>query len=326
MILKFGDIMRILTVGELLVDLTQTGTDKNGIPQYSANPGGAPANAAVAASLMGAETAFIGKVGDDSFGRMLADTLKSKNVDISGIIYDKFNPTTLAVVSVDPGGERNFSFYRGGSADVKLSPDEINTKFLDECDILHFGSVSLTDEPSASAVKYAVKYAKQAGKIISYDPNYRPLLWNDEARAMAEMRALLKFVDIIKASDEEALMLTGENDIESAARNLHKEGIGIVLVTLGEKGAYYLTDYAQGYVPAFTGKTADTNGAGDTFLGTFLTFAGNYDSLLKNENGILLKAVEFSCAAAGLSTGKSGAIPSMPSKEETESFIAHYRK
>lgn len=318
--------MKIVTIGELLVDLTQTGTDENGIPQYSANPGGAPANAAVAASLMGADAAFIGKVGDDSFGRMLADTLKSKNVDISGIVYDKTNPTTLAVVSLDGRGERSFSFYRKESADVMLRENEIDAKIIDECDILHFGSVSLTDEPSSSATKETVKYAKTAGKIISYDPNYRPLLWNDKARAVAEMRDLLKFVDIIKVSDEEALLLTGKDDIESAAESLHNEGIGIVLVTLGEKGAYYLTDYAQGYVPAFTGAVADTNGAGDTFLGTFLTFAEDYSALVKNENGILEKAAAFSCAAAGLSTRKSGAIPSMPARAEVERFIAHYRK
>lgn len=318
--------MKIVTIGELLVDLTQTGIDENGIPQYSANPGGAPANAAVAASLMGAEAAFIGKVGADSFGMMLADTLKSKNVDVCGLIQDKLNPTTLAVVSLDEKGERSFSFYRKDGADVMLTADEINTKLIDECDILHFGSVSLTDEPSASAVRFAVEYAKNAGRVISYDPNYRPLLWNDKSRAVAEMRSLLKFVDIIKVSDEETILLTGENDIESAAKSLHGEGTGIVLVTLGEKGAYYLTDNAQGYVPAFTGTVADTNGAGDTFLGTFLTYAEDYSALLKNENGLLTEAVTFACAAAGLSTRKSGAIPSMPTKTEVEEFISHYRK
>lgn len=318
--------MKIVTIGELLVDLTQTGADINGIPQYSANPGGAPANVAVAASLMGAETAFIGKVGNDSFGKTLTDTLLSKNVDISGIVLDDVNPTTLAVVSLDTKGDRSFSFYRNGSADVMLAEKEVNTKIIDECGILHFGSVSLTDEPSASAIRFAVEYAKNAGKIISYDPNYRPLLWNDKKCAIAEMRSLLKFVDIIKVSDEEALLLTDEETAESAARKLHSEGISIALVTMGEKGAYYYTEYANGFVPAFTGKVADTNGAGDTFLGTFLTFADSFYSLVKNENGVLQKAVSFSCAAAGLSTRKSGAIPSMPARSDVEEFISHYHK
>lgn len=318
--------MKILTIGELLVDLTQTGTNENGIPQYSANPGGAPANVAVAASLMGAETAFIGRVGNDSFGKMLADTLKSKNVDISRLAVDSNAPTTLAVVSVDGRGERGFSFYRKDSADVNLCKNDVDTCFIERFDVLHFGSVSLTDEPSASAIGHAVKQAKEKGLIVSYDPNYRSLLWKNEQTAIASMRDLLKYVDIIKVSDDEALMLTGETDIRKAACSLLNEGISIVLVTMGENGAFYLTGYAEGFCTAFTGEVADTNGAGDTFLGTFLTFADKFEVLRKNENGCLQKAVEFSCAAAGLSTRKSGAIPSMPDKKQVEEFIAHYRK
>lgn len=318
--------MKIVSIGELLVDLTQTGTDKNGIPQYAANPGGAPANVAVAASLMGAEAAFIGKVGCDSFGMMLRDTLKSKNVDISGLLLDKSAPTTLAVVSLDSDGERSFSFYRKNTADIKLAANEVNYSLIDKCDILHFGSVSLTNEPSAGAVVSAVEYAKTNGKIVSYDPNYRPLLWEDETSAVTKMRDLLKSVDIIKASDDEALLLTGEKDIKSAAKKLLGEGIGIVLVTLGERGAYYLTEFCDGYCDGFTGETADTNGAGDTFFGTFLSLADDYESLRRNDGGALAEAVRFSCAAAGLSTRKNGAIPSMPTKEQTLLFMTHYGK
>ncbi|MCQ2480151.1 MAG: carbohydrate kinase [Clostridia bacterium] len=315
--------MKIMTIGELLVDLTQTGVNENGIPQYSANPGGAPANVAVAASLMGAGTAFVGRVGDDAFGKMLAETLISKNIDISHLVFDNEHPTTLAIVSLDSRGERSFSFYRKDSADVNLSKNDADTPFIEKFDIIHFGSVSLTDEPSASAIKHTVETAKSMGKIVSYDPNYRPLLWTDEALAVAKMRALLKNIDIIKVSDEEALLLTGEDNIKSAAKSLLDEGISVVLVTLGEKGAYYLTKYTDGFCPAYTGKVADTNGAGDTFLGTFLTFADDFDSLIKNKDGSLQKAVNFACAAAGLSTRKSGAIPSMPTKTEVEEFILH---
>ncbi len=318
--------MKIVSIGELLVDLTQTGINENGIPQYSANPGGAPANVAVAASLMGAESAFIGRVGEDSFGKMLAETLISKNVDISALSFDKTAPTTLAVVSVDGRGERSFSFYRDNSADVKLTENDADTRFIEKFRCLHFGSVSLTDEPSASAVEYAVKQAKEIGLLVSYDPNYRPLLWKSKEQAVEKMRSLLKFVDIIKVSDDEALLLTGENNIELAAKNLLDCGIGIVLVTLGEKGAYYLTEYASGYCEAFTGDVADTNGAGDTFTGTFLALAEDFDALKRNENGVLYDTVRFSCAAAGLSTRRSGAIPAMPAKEETEQFILRYGK
>lgn len=318
--------MKIVSIGELLVDLTQTGINKNGIPQYSANPGGAPANVAVAASLTGAEAAFIGRVGDDSFGRMLAETLISKKVDISALSFDKTAPTTLAVVSVDGSGERGFSFYRDNSADVNLSKNDVNACFIEKFRCLHFGSVSLTDEPSSSAVEYAVRQAKEHGLLVSYDPNYRPLLWKSKEHAIERMRDLLKFVDIIKVSDDEALLLTGESDIESAAKELLDCGIGIILVTLGEKGAYYLTEYTSGYCEAFTGEVADTNGAGDTFTGTFLALAEDFDALKRNENGVLYDTVRFSCAAAGLSTRRSGAIPAMPTKEETEKFILRYEK
>ncbi len=318
--------MKIMTIGELLVDLTQTGINENGIPQYSANPGGAPANVAVAASLMGAESAFVGRVGDDAFGKMLAQTLSSKNIDISHLSFDDEHPTTLAIVSLDDKGDRSFSFYRKGGADTFLSKCNADASFIEKFDIIHFGSVSLTDEPSASAIKHTVETAKAMGKIVSYDPNYRPLLWSDEAVAVAKMCALLKNIDIIKVSDEEALLLTGEGDIKSAAKSLLDEGIGIILVTLGENGAYYLTKYAEGFCPAYTGKVADTNGAGDTFLGTFLTSVDDLDALIKNKDGSLQKAVSFACAAAGLSTRKSGAIPSMPTKNEVADFILHYGK
>ncbi len=318
--------MNIVTAGELLVDLTQTGADENEIPCYAANPGGAPANVAVAASLMGCKTAFIGKVGNDSFGKMLINVLKSKNVDISGICFDENHPTTMAVVSVDPRGERSFSFYRKDCADVSLECEEADLSLIDNCDIFHFGSVSLTDEPSKSTVKFLVEYAYSKNKIISYDPNYRPLLWNDKAASIAEMRSLLKFVDIIKVSDDEAFMLTGKSGVCEAAEVLLKEGIKIVLVTMGEKGAYYLSEYADGFVQAFTGKVADTNGAGDTFLGAFLSEITDFNSLCKNFGNSLENSVRFACGAAGLSTTKCGAIPSMPGREQTLNFIHNYGK
>ena len=317
--------MKIVTMGELLIDLTQIG-EGDGVPVYAANPGGAPANVAVAASLSGADAAFIGKVGNDAFGEQLINTLKSKNVDISGIIKDNERRTTLATVSLDEKGERSFAFYRSGCADINMSADELSYALIEKADIFHFGSVSLTDEPSASATRQAVIHAKNSGAIITYDPNYRPLLWPNEETAKAEMHDVLKYVDIIKASDEEAFMLTDTKDAESAAKALLKIGIKIVLVTLGDKGAYFASENACGSVDAFTGKVADTNGAGDTFFGNFLARADNLNSLCKNTDGALENAVRFACAAAGLSTGRSGAIPSMPTKAETEAFMNSYVK
>ncbi len=312
--------MKIVTIGELLIDLTQTGVE-NGVAQYSANPGGAPANVAVSAALMGAETAFIGKVGDDSFGKMLCDTLFNKGVDVSGIVFSKEHKTTVAVVSVDKEGERSFSFYRNGCADVNLRKEELPVDLIKSADIFHFGSVSLTDEPCSTAIFEAVKLAKENGAMISYDPNYRPLLWTDEATATLKMRDLLTFVDIIKVSDEELCLLTDTNDLQAGADFLLSCGIKIVIVTLGENGAFFKTENAQGKVPAFKTQVTDTNGAGDTFFGTFLSCVTDFSSLCENRENSLFNAVKIACGAAGLSTTKSGAIPAMPDKAQTVEFI-----
>lgn len=315
--------MRIVTIGEILIDLTQKGSDENGIPIYAANPGGAPANVAVAASLMGADCAFIGKAGDDALGNMLANTLKSKNVDITGLKLDKALSTTLALVSLDEEGERSFSFYRDKTADVSLCKEDVLINLIENADILHFGSVSLTDEPAASATEFAVKKAYEEGKIISYDPNYRPLLWKDKNVALAKMRSLLKFVDIIKLSEEELYLLSEKTDLETGADSLLNLGISIVIVTLGEKGAFYKCKAFSGTENAFLGKVADTNGAGDTFFGTLLSQIENLSDILKSKEKTA-KIIRFACAAAGLSTTRSGAIPAMPTYDETLRFMKKY--
>lgn len=315
--------MKIVSIGEILIDLTQKVFDENGVPVYAANPGGAPANVAVAASLMGADSAFIGKAGNDALGKMLKDTLISKNVDVSGLkIEDKLN-TTLALVSVDEKGDRSFSFYRDKTADVSLTKEDVPQELIQNADILHFGSVSLTDEPSASATAFAVESASKLGKVISYDPNFRPLLWKDKSIAISKMKSLLKFVDIIKVSEEELELLSGKSDLNDGADELIKQGISFVIVTLGEKGAFYKTQNYSGSQKAFAGKVADTNGAGDTFFGTFLSQTKDFGELLKNKD----KAgeyIKFACAAAGLSVTRSGAIPAMPMREETSEFMKKY--
>ena len=318
-----GDYMKIVTIGELLVDLTQTG-ECGGVPQYAANPGGAPANVAVAASLLGCETAFIGKVGNDSFGHMLIDTLKSKNVDVSGVVKSDEFKTTLAVVSLDGRGERSFSFYRKNCADVNLRKDEIDYNLIKSADILHFGSVSLTDEPSFSAVESAVRLAKENGAIISYDPNYRPLLWKNKSEAVAKMHRLLKFVDIIKVSEEELEIITGQSDPHRATDLLLYAGVKVVLVTLGENGAFFKTAKVSGWCEAIRVDVADTNGAGDTYMGAFLSKVDSIEKFVTDADNCLEDTNIFACIAAGLSVTKSGAIPSMPTKAEVEDYIKNH--
>lgn len=306
----------ITAVGEILIDLTQSGVNELGIPQFAANPGGAPANLAVAASRLGASTAFIGKVGNDSFGENLRSCLKENGVDVTGLATDPKQHTTLAVVALDAAGERNFSFYRDPSADVNLSADEISTAQLSSTRFLHFGSVSLTDEPSRSATLYAVKTAKEKGAIISYDPNYRASLWPDESTAIAQMKAPLELVDVLKVSDEELPLLTGTEDLEAGTAILAAKGIRLVLVTLGAKGSFYRFRDQTGKIPGVPCKVGDTNGAGDTFFGAALSRLAKYPSLEVLTISELEEIIAFANKAASLTTSRHGAIPAMPTLEE----------
>jgi fructokinase len=306
----------ITAVGEILIDLTQSGVNEQGIPVFAANPGGAPANLAVAAARLGASAAFIGKAGSDSFGTFLRSTLAENNVDVSGMVMDFSSRTTLAVVALDKTGERNFSFYRDPSADVNLRDHEIDPEQLKNTRFLHFGSVSLTADPARSAILYAAKTAKEHGALISYDPNYRASLWPDEATAIAWMLEPLPLVDIIKVSDEELPLLTGTSDLEAGSRMLSDKGISLVLVTLGAKGAYYRFGEHTGHVPGVKVTVGDTNGAGDTFFGAFLAQLAGFGSLSDLTVDCLERIIALSNKAAAITTSRHGAIPAMPSYEE----------
>ena len=296
--------MDILTIGEVLIDLTQTGKDARGIPQFAANPGGAPANLAVAASRLGAQTAFIGKVGADAFGRYLKEVLAENKVDVSGMAVDADHPTTMAVVSVDATGERDFSFYRSANADVMLSK-------------VHFGSVSLTADPSRTATLDAAARAKKLGATITYDPNYRANLWKNKEDAIAQMKAPLPLVDILKVSDEELPLLTGTTDCESGTAQLAQNGIRLIFVTLGANGVFYRFGENTGHVAGVPCKVGDTNGAGDTFFGAALSklCKEELDTLTVDKlEGILA----FANKAASITTSRHGAIPAMPTLAEVE--------
>ena len=317
--------MDVLTLGELLIDLTQTGADENGIPQYKAFPGGAPANVAVAASRLGAQTGFIGKIGRDAFGAQLRKTLDEDRVDTSFLFETADVPTTLAIVSVDASGERSFAFYRDPGADTQLTAEEANAFLSGGLPfILHFGSLSLTTEPSRSAALAAVKGAREKGVLISYDPNYRASLWKDEGEAVHWMKAPLDMVDILKISDEELVLLTGTDDLEEGSRKLCGYGIRLVMITLGSEGVFYRLKGAEdsdpaedlcGRVSAEPVEVCDTNGAGDTFLGAVLSqFAGK--SGIPEDCIQLEEILAFANRAAALTCSRAGAIPAMPTAEE----------
>ena len=310
----------LVTIGEILIDLTYSGR-QNGVPVYVANPGGAPANVAVAAARLGADSAFIGKVGNDYYGGFLRETLTENKVDVSGMLTDASAPTTLAVVSLTDAGERSFSFYRRNCADTLLSPEEISDELLGNTRFLHFGSVSLTDDPARSATLFAAKRAKELGATVTYDPNYRANLWNSEKEAVERMKSVLGFVDILKISDEELPLLTGTDDPEAGTCQLFDEyGISLILLTLGADGAYYRRGGETGKAEGFKVKVADTNGAGDTFFGAFLSrmaALGVYkpDDLTSEQ---LFDSVRTANLAASLTTSRHGAIPEMPDLKELE--------
>ena len=312
----------LLSVGEILVDLTETGVNALGVREMAANPGGAPANVAVAASRLGLRVAFAGCVGDDAFGRGLADTLRKDGVDVSALAVDRDVQTTLAVVTVDATGERSFTFYRNPGADLRLRREQVPEEMLRAVRILHFGSLSLTADPAKSATLALVHDAKANGTLISYDPNYRAAIWRDEARAHGVMQSVLPLADVVKISDEETELMGGAPSPEEAAANIAAKGPRLVLVTLGGEGVYYRFGDMTGFVPGYKVTVADTNGAGDSFFGSVLSGiakrGARLDGMTREELESILR---FGNRAASLTCSRPGAIPALPRLEEVEASL-----
>ena len=307
----------ITAIGEILIDLTQTGKNGAGVPTFAANPGGAPANVAVAAARLGCSTAFIGKVGADSLGGYLRQVLGENGVDHSGLQVGE-SATTMAIVSIDETGERSFRFLRG--ADCEMVPEDVDEKMAQNSRILHFGSVSLTQGIARSATIFTARAAHRAGMLVSYDPNYRPALWRTKRDALEWMTLPLPLVDIIKLSEEELPLLTGSEDLEEGSRALEEEGIRLVMITLGAKGAFCRWQGESFTVPSVPAKVADTNGAGDTFMGAVLSrLCRRGEKPLENlERGELEEILAFANRAAAITCSRSGAIPAMPTLAEVE--------
>lgn len=307
----------VTALGELLIDFTPCGKSPAGMRVFEQNPGGAPANVLCALSNLGLKTAFIGKVGQDMHGDFLRKVLDDKNVCTAGLIQDPDVFTTLAFVELSETGERSFSFARKPGADTCLKTEDLNDEILKNTKIFHFGSLSLTDEPARSATLAAVRRAKDSGAIISYDPNFRALLWSSKEEAMKQMRSVLSLVDVIKISDEETELLTGAKSPEEASEILVSSGISCAVVTLGADGAFIRTKTSSAKVSAMECTVVDTTGAGDSFWGGFL-----YKLVQSNKTpGELtgneaIDFVKFANAVATLCVQKRGAIPAMPYLKE----------
>lgn len=313
----------VVALGELLIDFATQKTDREGYPTMVAHPGGAPANFLAALTKFGASTALLGKVGNDTFGKLLIGTLQKAGIETRGLVVADDVFTTLAFVTFDDFGDREFAFARKPGADTCLSFEELDLALIDEARVFHFGTLSLTDEPARSATYKAVAYAKNAGKLITYDPNLRKPLWKDLKTAKEQLVWGMTQADVVKISDEEVEFLFGL-DAENGARHiLENFDVKLVFVTCGAKGCFFKNALAEGFVPSLSDiQVIDTTGAGDIFGGTalwkLLQTNKTPDSLDKNE---LLEIVRFACVSAGLSTTKAGGISSVPEMESIESLI-----
>ena len=307
----------VAALGELLIDFAPHSINEAGYPVLSANPGGAPGNFLAALNRYGCRTAMIGKVGDDLFGRLLLRTLQQAGIETKGIVVDPEQFTTLAFVSLDDSGNRDFSFCRKPGADTCLKSEEIDRSILENARVFHFGTLSLTNEPAASATRSAIAAAREHGLLISLDPNLRKPLWPSETAAKAAIDWSLRQADLVKISDEEVAFLWGLSPEDGAKKLLEEYGVSLVYVTLGPEGCYAATAVHQIRVSSPSGiHVVDTTGAGDIFGGSamsqFLQYHKAPADLSETE---LRQIVRFACTAASLSTQKHGGITSVPEKK-----------
>ena len=315
----------VVALGELLVDFTENGRSSQGNALFEANPGGAPCNVLAMLKKLGRSCAFIGKVGDDFFGRLLRETAEEAGIDTRGLLTDGSVPTTLAFVKTGENGERDFSFYRDPGADMLLREDELPLDTIAGARIFHFGTLSSTHPEIRRATRRAVREAKAGGALISFDPNLRPPLWKDMEEAREQIAWGLAQCDILKIADNELIFMTGREDLAEGAKLLRAAypNISIMDVTAGPAGSTCYCGEESVYVPAFSlGGTIETTGAGDTFCACILNYVLDHGvkDLSRDQ---LTEMLRFANAAAYLITTRKGAIRSMPEIEEIRSVLAH---
>lgn len=315
--------MDVVALGELLIDFTENGTSSQGNPLFEANPGGAPCNVLAMLSRLGHKTAFIGKVGNDFFGKQLKDAIVEVGIDATALLKDDKVHTTLAMVHTYSDGDRDFSFYRNPGADMMLSEEEIPVEMLRETKVFHFGTLSMTHSGVRAATKKAIKIAKEAGAIISFDPNIREPLWESMDDAREQVLYGLSQCDILKISDNEIQWLTGERDYTDGVCWIRERyRIPLILVSMGKEGsrAYY-KDWMVEVKPFIQPNTIETTGAGDTFCACILHYICEHGlTQLKEEE--LYEMLRYANAAASIITTRKGALRVMPEPAEIEQLIA----
>ena len=300
----------VVAIGEIIVDCTCQAVDSDGFPTLAAHPGGAPANFLAALAKFGANTVLMGKVGNDAFGKAMLNVIRKAGVDTQGVVVSDDVFTTMAFVTLDETGDREFSFARKPGADTQLRFEELDLSLIEDCKVFHFGSVSLTDEPSRTATRKAVAYAKSKGKLVTYDPNLRKPLWNDLEEAREQLLWGLQNADVVKISDEEVAFLFDLDPVKGAAYILENYDIGLVFVTCGPKGCYFSNGKAMGHVPTLSDlQVVDTTGAGDIFGGSALWKLLQLDVAPQELTEDQLRdIVSFACTSASLSTTRPGGV------------------
>lgn len=312
----------VTALGELLIDFTENGVSGQGNPLFEANPGGAPCNVLAMLTKLGHKTAFIGKVGDDFFGKQLKEAIEEVGIDSTGLCMDKEIHTTLAMVHTYPDGDRDFSFYRNPGADMMLKESEVKEELIKESKLFHFGTLSMTHEDVRKATKKAIQIAEDAGNIISFDPNLREPLWNSLNEAKEQILYGLSHCHILKISDNEIQWLTGQEDYTDGVKwILERYQIPLILVSMGKEGsrAYYGGKMVE-VKPFIQKNTIETTGAGDTFCGCVLHYICEHGlENLTEEN--LFEMLQFANAAASIITTRKGALRVMPEENEIAGLL-----
>lgn len=320
-------MVQIVCLGELLIDFVslESGVSLVEAPSFQKAAGGAPANVAVGLARLGHKVGFVGKVGAESFGEFLMGVLRENHVDVSGMAVDHEARTMLAFVSLTLEGERDFMFYRHPSADMRLTPEEIPEQLIANAAIFHYGSISLISEPCRSATFHALEIAQKAGCLISYDPNLRLGLWESKELARREMLHGMTYANIVKINDDELEFLTGTRNFQEGAAQLLEYGPALIIITLGKNGCYFYSSSAEGKTPGFPIQAIDTTGAGDGFVAGLLSgLLGHIrpdEPFMTPDKAVMQQICRFANAVGAITSLKRGAIPSLPYREEVETFM-----
>ena len=313
-----------ISFGELLVDMVSDADVPLGqAPRFLKAPGGAPANVAIGLQRLGVASAFVGQVGDDPFGDWLCEIVKSEGVDTTHLSQTASARTTIAFVATRADGKKDICFYRNPGADMLLEEEAINAELFDDARLFHCGSLSLSENPCRDAQFKAVRLAREAGVLVSYDPNWRPSIWSDHNAAHYLIWQMMELADIVKVAEEEWEFVTGTNDLEIGAQKIRDVGPKLVVVTRGENGAFFSAGSTHGFIEGTAVEVVDTLGAGDSFMAGLLSQLLEYSSLeAALDVSHLKKALRFANACGALATTKSGAIPALPTRREVEQFLA----